>query len=297
MRILITGSNGLLGQKIVDYCKEAEYEYLASSYGHNRNPYCPDRNFITLDVSERDAVQNVCKVFEPTHIINTAALTNVDLCEEKKELCERINVKGVENLLDYCIQNNTHLQQLSTDFIFDGKKGNYAENDEPNPLSEYGKSKWKAEQIISSSSHQNFSIVRTSVVYGTGHSLSKSNIVVWAIDSLRKGEELKIVNDQFRSPAFADDLAKGCMRIIELNAKGVFNICGPCERSIYDYVLEIAQHLGISENRVIPIDTKTLNQKAIRPKRSGLNIEKAKNILNFSPRSFGSTLFLIEDRI
>ena len=294
MRILITGSNGLLGQKLVDYCQKNNIEFLATSFGPNRNSKCRGENYRPLDITNSAEVNDVLNYYQPTHIINTAALTNVDKCEDDTRKCRQINVKGLENLLCYAQQHKCHIQQISTDFIFDGEKGDYSEDDKPNPLSEYGRSKWEAEQKLFNSEYSNFSIIRTSVVYGAGENLSKSNIVLWAIEELKKGNILKIVNDQYRAPTFAQDLAVGCMQIIEKKKTGVFNLTGPTVFSMFDFVVEIAECLGQSKNLVKPISTDMLNQKAPRPKKSGLDLTKSKKELNYAPSNIKSTLFLME---
>jgi dTDP-4-dehydrorhamnose reductase len=294
MRILITGSNGLLGQKIVDYCSEMKIGFLATSLGTNRNSNCDDKHYQSLDITISDQVNSVLSGYKPTHIINTAALTNVDKCENDIKECHSINVRGVENLLEYARNHKCHLQQISTDFIFDGENGNYSENDKPNPLSEYGNSKLLAEEKICASEFKDFSIVRTSVVYGKGENLSKSNIVLWALDELKNGNTLKIVNDQYRAPTFAQDLAKGCMRILELGKTGVFNLTGPRALSMFEFIVEIAEYLERSADLVTPITTETLNQKAPRPKNSGLDLSKSIKELNYSPTDIKSTLFLME---
>lgn len=294
MKILITGSNGLLGQKIVQYCINKKIDFLATSLGKNRHSICEANNYHSLDITSKSEVDNVLTSYNPTHIINTAAFTNVDKCEDEPENCKKINVIGVENLLNYSIKNNCHLQQISTDFIFDGVKGNYSETDEPNPLSEYGKSKLEAENLMVESGYLNYSIVRTSVVYGTGENLSKSNIVLWAMDELRKENQLKIVDDQFRAPTFAKDLAIGCMKILELDEKGIYNLTGPNCISMYDFVLQISEYLEVSPKLVSAIKTAELDQKAERPKKSGLILSKAIKRLNYEPTEISSTLFLME---
>lgn len=294
MRILITGSNGLLGQKIVRYCNDNKINFLATSTGVNRNSECRSDHYHPLDITNKEEVESVLLVYKPTHIINTAALTNVDKCEENVELCNEINVEGVRNLLEYARNNNCHLQQISTDFIFDGEKGDYSEDDEPNPLSEYGKSKLNAELLIINSGYDYYSIVRTSVVYGTGENLSKSNIVLWAIEELKNEKSLKIVDDQFRAPTYAMDLAIGCMKILELKKTGVFNLAGPKVLSMFDFVSQIAEYLNVPAELVSSIKTPDLNQRAPRPKNSGLNLGKAKKVLDYQPSDFNSTLFLME---
>ncbi|MEX1192890.1 MAG: SDR family oxidoreductase [Brumimicrobium sp.] len=294
MRILITGSNGLLGQKLVDYCTSNKIIFLATSLGNNRNSKCPENRFKSLDVTNLNQIDEVCSDFKPTHIINTAALTNVDQCENDRNKCEKINVTAVGYLLDVAQKHNCHLQQLSTDFIFDGEKGNYLETDQPNPLNEYGKSKLKAEELILNAGYDNYSIVRTTVVYGVAENLSKSNIVLWALSELKKKNQLTIVNDQFRAPTFANDLANGCMKIIEKDKQGIFNIAGPKTYSIHELISQVAEYLDVPKGLVVPINSKTLNQTAKRPKNSGLNLIKAKKHLDYQPTSFKSSLFLID---
>lgn len=294
MRILITGSNGLLGQKLVKYCVENEIIYLATSFGSNRNSSCNDDYYQSLDITDSKNVSAVLSGFEPTHIINTAALTNVDKCDDDIEKCHKVNVLGVEYLLEYAKRKNCHLQQISTDFVFDGKKGRYSEDDAPRAISEYGKSKLLAEQKIVSSGYSNYSIVRTSVVYGVGEKLSKSNIVLWAVSELKKNNPIRIVNDQFRAPTFADDLAVGCLKILEMNKTGVFNLTGPKVFSMYEFVVAIAEYLKVPTHLITPITTEELNQKATRPKNSGLRLNKSKELLNYSPTDIKSALFSME---
>jgi dTDP-4-dehydrorhamnose reductase len=186
---------------------------------------------------------------------------------------------------------------LSTDFVFDGEKGNYSETDEVNPLSIYAQSKVLSEKILLNSEYQNWSIVRTIIVFGIGHHLSRSNIVLWARDALMKGEVLTIVDDQFRAPTWADDLAKGCMLIIEKNKTGVFHISGPETFSIVELVQKIARFKKVSTSSVVPTSSQSLNQKAKRPPKTGFNLAKARNELGYSPHSFEKALELLEKEL
>lgn len=290
MKILITGSNGLLGQALISQCLKKNIDFVATSRDQNRNPDCPDKFYNQLDVTSQLQVQKVLDHYSPSHIINTAAMTNVDNCEALPDDCHLLNVKTVKYLFNWCKENNAHLQQISTDFIFDGKQGNYNEEAEPNPLSEYGKSKLLAEKVLLSSEYENTSIIRTSVVYGTGNNLSKSNIVLWALQALSQKKELTIVSDQFRTPTWSEDLAIGCLKVIMNQKRGIYNIAGPTEKSMYDFVVEIAQFLNISNQLVKNIKTNSLNQVAKRPAKSGLNINKAKKEINYQPTTFVDSL-------
>jgi dTDP-4-dehydrorhamnose reductase len=185
------------------------------------------------------------------------------------------------------------LQLLSTDFVFDGLMGNYSEEDEPNPLSVYADSKVQGEAIVQQLPGLNFSIVRTIIVYGTGNNLSRSNIVLWAKEALMNGQELTIIDDQFRAPTWADDLAWACIRICELNEKGIFHIAGPETMSIFHLVERIAKFYKLPMSQVKRTDSSTLNQPAKRPPKTGFNLSKAKSRLGYNPKKLEDTLDLL----
>lgn len=292
MKILITGSNGLLGQKIIQQLLKRGITFLATSNGENRNSNCPDTAYQTMDITNLEEVLKVVSSFLPSHIIHTAAMTNVDACELNPEMCELVNVVGSSNVFQAAKKYNAHCQLLSTDFVFDGEKGNYAEDDAVNPLSIYAASKVKAENEILASAYTNYSIVRTIIVYGTAINLSRTNIFLWAKDALPKGEVMNIVDDQFRAPTWADDLAWGCIRICELNQTGVFHLSGPTTYSIFEIVERIAKYYGLPTDKLNKISSSTLSQPAKRPPKTGFNLTKAKNLLGYQPKSIEETLDL-----
>jgi dTDP-4-dehydrorhamnose reductase len=293
MRILITGSNGLLGQKLVAQLLQKGIDFMASSLGVNRNNDCPGENYRTMDICKRDEIAEVFKEFKPTHVIHTAAMTNVDACELNPQECKSLNVDSVQLLANQCLAEHCHFQLLSTDFVFDGSKGNYQEEDAPNPLSIYGHSKLQAEEYIKDLPSLQFSIVRTIIVYGTGNQLSRSNIVKWAKEALHEGKELSIIDDQFRAPTWADDLAWACIRICELNENGIFHISGPETMSIYEIVERIAKHYQLPMDQVKRTTSFSLSQPAVRPPRTGFNLSKANSRLGYAPKSLEETLDFI----
>jgi len=293
MKILITGSNGLLGQKLVAQCLKRKVNFTATSRGGNRNPDCPSANYLPMDITSDQEVRAVLKAVEPSHVIHTAAITNVDHCELHAEECELTNVQAVGILFQACKELGIHFQLLSTDFIFNGEKGNYKEEDLPDPLSVYARSKVDAEEVLKSSDYTNWSIVRTIIVYGTGHNLSRNNIVCWAKEALQKGQEMKIVDDQFRAPTWADDLAWACLRICELNETGIFHICGPETMSVYRLVERIAEYYGWSKEHLVRLSSKELNQPAKRPPKTGFDLAKSRRLLGYNPKSLEETLDLI----
>lgn len=293
MKLLITGSNGLLGQKLVDYCVQKEIDFIPTSKGENRNTACPPENYQVMDITNRAEVLAVIAKHRPTHVIHTAAMTNVDQCELNPDECALINVKATRYLVEACNQVNAHFQLLSTDFVFDGEKGNYVEEDEVNPLSVYAKSKVDAEEIVNKESTTQNSIVRTIIVYGNAENLTKSNIIAWAKSALEKGDPLTIVDDQFRAPTWAEDLAAGCMAVIEQNKTGVFHVAGPETMSIYDLVIRIGNYFGLPTEQVSKISSTTLNQAAKRPPKTGFDLTKAYEQIHYKPHTLEETLEIL----
>ena len=164
VQVLITGSNGLLGQKLVNECRKNNISFLATSKGINRNPDCPENSYVSLDITKEPEVKSLVEKYRPEVIINTAAMTNVDGCEDHKDLCELLNVTAVGHLKSAAKEAGAHLIHFSTDFIFDGEQGNYSEEDIPNPLSIYGESKLDSEKLLLDGQYDKITIIRNRVI-------------------------------------------------------------------------------------------------------------------------------------
>ena len=296
-KILITGSNGLLGQKIVQQWKEEQnFELIATARGENRITEIADFQYVSMDITKEENVLEVISEYKPDYVINTAAMTNVDQCEEDQELCRKLNVDAVEYLIKACEKTGSFLLHLSTDFIFDGKEGPYLETAKPNPLSFYGQSKLDAEHLIQQSNIK-WSIARTVLVYGITEGMSRSNIILWVKNSLESGKELQIVNDQWRTPTLAEDLAKGCLLICEKNAEGVFNISGKDLLNPYQMAMETVDFFGLDGSLISETDGSKFKQKAKRPPKTGFVIDKAKEMLGYEPRSFKEGIEILAQQI
>jgi dTDP-4-dehydrorhamnose reductase len=293
MKLLITGSNGLLGQKIVDLCLAKHVEFLATSSGANRNSKCPEQSYEVLDITDEENIQTVLQQFQPTHVIHTAAMTNVDQCELHPEACDLVNRQAVLMLAKCCQKEGIHFQLLSTDFVFDGLAGPYAETDQPNPLSVYARSKVESEKIVQQLEGLSYSIVRTIIVYGQGEHLSRSNLILWAKEALAKGEPLQIVDDQFRAPTWADDLAWACVRICELDQTGIFHIAGPETLTVYQIVERVAAYYQLSMLQVSKLSSSKLKQPAKRPPHTGFILDKAREVLGYQPHTLEQTFALL----
>jgi len=297
MKVLITGSNGLLGQKLLHKLRQdPSFDLVATSKGENRVSEKEGYTYFDLDITNNNAVTQILARENPQVVINTAAMTNVDLCEDQKKCCDALNIDAVKYLADACANIGTHLIQISTDFIFDGEDGPYTEEDIPNPLSYYGLSKLKSEELLQAHKVK-WTVLRTIIVFGVGEKLSKGNIVIWAKEALTKGDTLNIVDDQFRAPTLADDLADICILAAKKKAYGIFNASGKDIMSIYEIVERIAKHYGHSTENLNKISTASLNQKAGRPPTTGFILDKSRNELGYNPHSFEECLTIIDQQL
>ena len=302
--VLITGSNGLLGQKLVlALSLRNDFDCIATALGPNRLKHQEGYTFVSMDITQASEIQRVLSKHLPDIVIHTAAMTNVDACEFEKDKAQLLNTRAVEYLVNELsrLQNHTkhyrpHFIHLSTDFIFDGKQGPLDETASPNPLSFYAKTKLDAEKLVVQSSLK-WAIARTVLVYGLVDSMSRSNIVLWVKQSLEQGKRIQVVDDQFRTPTLAEDLADGCIRIAERGAEGIYNISGSEFLNIFDLACRIARYYKLDETLIERTNSSTLNQPARRPPITGFIIEKARRELEYNPHSLEAGIALIEKQI
>lgn len=296
-KVIITGSNGLLGQSLLKLLLnyKDDFEVFGFSKDKNRSGR-QDFTYVSIDITNQENLKNTIHNIKPDFIINTAAMTQVDVCENNKEACDLLNVSVVKWLTEISSVLKIHLIHLSTDFIFDGKKGYYKETDTPNPLSYYGLSKLKAEEILINS-NIDFSILRTILVYGKVFEMSRSNIVLWVKSSLEQGKEITIVDDQFRMPTFVDDLALACKITMDKNAKGIYHISSNKLLSVYEIAQQVAQVFELDKRLIKPISSTTLNQTAPRPPKTGFDLTKTNKELEFYPKSFTEDLQRFKEKL
>jgi dTDP-4-dehydrorhamnose reductase len=296
-KILITGSNGLLGQKLVNLFSEIDnFEVIALSRDNDKNQTAKNYTYYNIDLTNTEKVAQLINKVKPHYIINSAAMTNVDECEKEKKKCDAINIEAVKTLVNSAKEHNSHLIHISTDFIFDGEGGPYKEGDEPNPISHYGLSKLKSEEIIKKSDIK-YTILRTILVYGIVDNMAKSNIVLWIKSSLENKQNITIVNDQYRMPTLADDLAQACLLSIQCNAYGVFHISSNELLSIYEIAIQVAKTFGLDTSYIKPISTLQLNQIAKRPPKTGFILEKSQKILKFPVLPFKNRLQVFKNQL
>jgi dTDP-4-dehydrorhamnose reductase len=304
MKILITGSNGLLGQKLVYKLRgKKNINCIATARGENRLIKQDGYVYETLDITNKQNVERVFKKIMPDVIINTAAMTNVDACETEKETCWLMNATAVEHqvkTLEQLKKDNPgydpHFIHLSTDFIFDGTYGPLDENEKPNPLSYYAESKLEAERIVQASK-LDWAIARTVLVFGIVDNMSRSNIVLWVKSNLEQGKKINVVDDQFRTPTLAEDLADGCILIAEKRAKGIYNISGKDFYSILELAQTVADYYQLDKSLINPSKSADIKQPAKRPPVTGFIIDKAIKDLGYAPHSFTEGIKILEDQM
>lgn len=293
MKVLITGSNGLLGQHLVKLFKTGnQWEIIATSRGENRLKNQEGYQYISLDISNEQQASRTIRSVRPDVIIHAAAMTHVDQCETEKEACWKTNVLATKNLIAPARETGAFILLLSTDFIFDGAAGPYSENALPDPISYYGMSKLAAELLLYGSGLE-WAVARTVLVYGVAEDMSRSNIVLWVKNSLGQGKKINVVDDQWRTPTLVQDLAMGCKLIAEKKQQGVYNISGKDMLTPYEMALKVAEHFHLDSSLIARADASSFTQTARRPPKTGFIIDKARNELGYEPHSFEEGLSIV----
>lgn len=294
-KILLTGANGLLGQKTAEvFARETEHELILTDLAPKAEE--PRKfTYYPLDITDKEAVKEFVKKCKPDIIINAAAFTNVDGCETERELSWRVNVDAVKNLIIASRINSSKIIHVSTDYIFDGIHGGYDENSKPNPLSFYGKAKLASENALAASGAES-AVIRTMIIYGYGKNV-KQNFALWLINSLGKDEPVKIVDDQYGMPTIVDDLGLAINRIVDREKTGVYNVCGSEYISRYEFALNLAEIFGFDKSMIVPIKTSELMQAAIRPMNSSFILLKAETELGLKTLNVRDGLYLLKSQL
>ena len=287
-----------MGQKLVKLLLSKEgFEIYALSRGPNRLHEKNGYTYIDIDLSDKRALDQCLRNTGPDLIIHTAAMTNVDACELNQSLCDKMNVGLVEHIVKFCKRHKVRLIHLSTDFIFDGKKGDiYKEDDKPDPVNHYGMSKLKSEAVIREAGIDH-AILRTILVYGLVDGNDRSNIVLWVKKSLEDKKHINVVTDQLRMPTLADDLAEACWLAAKHEAKGVYHVSSSELMSIYDIALAVADVFGLDKKYIHPVETEALSLPAKRPWSTGFDLNKSVKEINLPVYSFLERVQVFKDQL
>ena len=298
MKILLTGANGLLGQNLVYSLFMSGHTVVATGKGPCRFDYSgSDRvRYYELDIVDYQDWKRLQEREESfDQIIHGAALTQVDHCELNKEEAYNVNVKAVQYLLELFEPQKTPILYVSTDFVFDGEKGNYEEEDTTGPVNWYGQTKVDAENLVRKYAGP-WSIARTCLVYGQVRYGTRANIISWVKENLENDRPIKVVSDQWRTPTFVLDLVAGIQLMIDKKAEGIFHISGEEGMTPFDMALQTAAYFGLKNDLIEKVNASVFTQPGKRPPQTGFNINKAKKELGFQPVPFSMGLKLFSNK-
>jgi len=260
MKILIIGGSGLIGTKLLQHYKKKKNTDVEFTFLKNNIPIA---NGHQLDITENDNTINLISKINPDVVIHTVALTNVDLCETDKALADSINVLGTQNVVEGCKNTKSKLVYISTSFVFDGKKQNYVENDTPSPVTYYGITKLKGEELVQNSNLPNL-ILRTDQPYCWTEQWNHTNSVIRVLDNLRSDKIHNEITDWKNTPTYVPDFVNAASQLLDSNESGIFHVVGPDFINRYDWSLLTAEIFGLNKNLIKPITSESLNLPATR---------------------------------
>ena len=284
MKLLVTGASGLLGHKVAQLALEKGHEVYSIYKEHQTNVGKP----IKLDLTDKSQVFETILRLKPQAIVHTAAYTDVDSCEINQDLAWKANVEATKHVAIASASIDSHLTYVSTDYVFDGEKGLYSEEDQPKPISYYGYTKLKGEEFVREHAKE-WCIARASVIYGWGLK-HKQNFATWLINNLNQGKEVKVLKDQYVSPTLNTNLAQMLLEIAERRITGTLHTAGATRISRHEFALKLAEAFNLNINLIKPAKMNEMPWRAKRPKDSSLNVSKAGALLNAKPQKLNQAL-------
>ncbi|MDD5531066.1 MAG: SDR family oxidoreductase [bacterium] len=281
MNVLITGVTGLLGRALSETAPDKYNTYNIFLNEQNKK-FSKSKYNVCMDVRKPEQINNVFKLSYPDWIIHTAGITNVDSVEKNPKNSYEINVKGTKNILEECKKYNTKIIYLSSNAVFDGKNPPYKEEDEVNPVNQYGMQKVECENIIKKSK-SDYVIIRPILMYGWNESFERLNPVTWQIQRLMQSEQIRMVDDIYTQPLYSVACAEAIWKIIELNQSGTFHIAGKDVVTRYDFALKIAEIFGLNKSLIVPVKSAFFKSIAPRPENTSYVTKKIQRELKITP--------------
>jgi len=276
LKLLVTGASGLLGHKVAQLAIEKGHEVYSTYKEHATNFGTP----IKLDLADQNEISKAITKLKPEAIIHAAAYTDVDGCETNQNLAWKINAEATKQIAEASTRINSHLTYISTDYVFDGDKGFYTEEDKTNPISYYGYTKLKGEEFTKEHATK-WCIARPSVLYGWLD--YKQNFATWLINSLNQKKEVKVLEDQYVSPTLNTNLAQMLLEITQRKILGILHTAGGTRISRHEYALRLAEVFNLNKDLIKPAKMDEMSWKTKRPKDSSLNVNRAAALLNKKP--------------
>ena len=286
MKILITGANGFAGFYIIEKLLALNHIVIATGKGKSRLPFSDHSNFIyeEMDFTNPYSIDAVFGKHKPDTVVHSGAISKPDDCEKNQVLAYIVNVEGTVHLMINAAECKSFFIFISTDFVFDGSKGMYKEEDERHPVNYYGRTKMESEDAVMDY-ESDWCIVRTVLVYGKPQA-GRDNILTVIKNKLEKGEEYNVFDDQVRTPTYVEDLAAAIATIVEKKATGIYHISGEDVITPYQMAIQAAEFLNLDRSLLKKVVAADMSQPAMRPLKTGFNIGKAKTDLGYTPTSF-----------
>lgn len=283
--ILVTGANGFVGSHFIEELSDHNLHAIATGSTKESAIKLPANvHYQQMDFTNREEVEKVFFAFKPHIVLHCGAMSKPDDCELQKEKAVLTNVEGTRNLLSEAASYQSHFIFLSTDFVFSGNKGMYREEDQRAPVNFYGETKLQAEDAVIAYPFP-WTIVRTVLVYGRSIN-GKATFIENIVAAVKRGEALRIFNDQVRTPTFVSDLVTGLLSIIQKRATGIFHLSGKDRMTVYDAAVNAIRVNDLDEKLITPIKEGDLAAPARRPKLTGFNLAIANNVLGYDPTSY-----------
>jgi dTDP-4-dehydrorhamnose reductase len=290
MKVLITGCNGLLACGLTKQLLRKGTSVWGTSLSGLTNPYLPAEKYLAADLTNPASAEELLEKVQPHVLVHAAALTKPDACELSPESCYALNHRASVELIEAASQRGVRVIYLSTDFIFSGQNPPHEESSQDfPPVNEYGRSKRLTEEFILSG-HPGAAIVRTALVYGYEPLLPRGNIFTWLLQELSAGRPVRVVRDQFRTPTFSDDLARGLSALCKSDSAGIFHLAGKDFVSVYDFALQVADVFDLDSRLITPVETLSLNEPARRPPQTRLLYTRAQSELGYQPGTLEENL-------
>lgn len=273
--LLVTGSSGLLGSNFIHEVGD-RYD-ITGIYRSQSNPDLKDQ--IKADLTDADSIRNIISVVKPDALLHCAAIIDVERCEQDYELVHKNNALVVKNLISF-LGPAARFIYISTDSIFDGRLGNYSENDTPSPLNNYAKAKLEGEGFVTELS-QNFVIIRTNL-FGWNRVKGES-LAEWVLNNLSSNKPIKMFTDVLFSPITVNTLSLFIDKLLNNNFCGTLNIASKGFISKYEFGVRLASTFGLDTALISPMSVDAFSFKAKRPKNTTLNVGKAESIFGPMP--------------
>ena len=273
MKVLVTGAAGYIGKFICSYLKN-EYDVISTDC---KRPQDSSGEFELLDITDENRVKKQLDLLKPDVVIHLAGIKDLNFSQKNKDTAYNINVRGTDNIINACKNTGARLVFLSTDYVFDGQKGMYKEEDAVNPQTYYGATKIEAEKLIKQKL-QNYVIIRTGGVFG-GYDNVTSPLFAWLLYNLKANKPVDAFVDVYNSPTPLDVLGDGMIRVLEIADTGIFHVAGPERINRFDFFKKIATHSGFNAGLIRPINNKDSDQLFLRPKDISLDTGKMRACL------------------